>query len=219
MSSEHQHNDSNESDKQSGAIPTTEQTPTTKPPENRRATVAAKAICEGFRLHDQGQYREAIDSFSEADEIWFDVNEQTARKAATAYVDALRLKDEIERNNELIGLGNWDQVEGAFRRRAEVLGIDTAYAPLVTDAWKAHKVEEDYWTPMLLAQQLVVQAATGNEDYPPKASDAEHGFGPEPTRYLLGVELHDLHTEDRWSEAVANMTTYFERILELRNDD
>jgi len=219
MSSEHQHNDSNESDKQSGSTPTTEQTPTTEPPENKQAQVAAKAICKGMQEHDRGKYRDAIKSFTVADQIWFGVDEQTARKAATAYVDALRLKDEIEKHNELIGLGEWDQVERAFRRRANALGIDRGYAVLTTEAWKAHKLEEDYWTPMLLAQQLVVQAATGNEDYPPKDSDAQHGFGPEPTRYLLGVELHHLHEKDRWAEAVENMTTYFERILELRNDD
>jgi hypothetical protein len=186
---------------------------------SKQARIAAEAICQGMILHDRREYRGAIDSFTETDVIWFDVDDETARNAATAYVDALRLKDEIERHNDLIGLGEWDQVEGAFRRRAEALGINRAYAPLTTDAWMAHKLEENYWTPFLLAQQLVVQAATGIEDYPRKESDARHGLGPEPARYLLSVELHDLHDEQRWEEAAANMTTYFETILRLREDE
>jgi len=41
------------------------------------------------------------------------------------------------------------------------------------------------------------------------AGPGQSGFGPEATRYALGVELHDVR---RFDEIVEVMTPYFQRI-------
>jgi hypothetical protein len=58
-----------------------------------------------------------------------------------------------------------------------------------------------------------VRAAIQDPNYPRKAGDGEAGFGPEPARYALAVELHDMHSERHWKQNVRNMQRYFEGIL------
>ena len=86
------------------------------------------------------------------------------------------------------------------------------YATASTLAWKRHKVGGDYWTPMLRSEEAELRAAM-QEAYPEKTHEGQSGFGAEAVRYLLGVELHDMHTEGHWRQAKTAMTPYFETIL------
>lgn len=183
---------------------------------------AAKHLCRGFVLHDEGGYEQAVDAFAVADKIWFDVDEETARRSAQAYVDALRAKDEIEEqvaNQKQLAYTDWSPVYDALRTRGVTLDINQTYAHFTKQAWKHHKTGDDYWAYILKAQQLVVQAAVGDDDYPHKDSDGLNGYGPEPTLYLVGVECHDCHDSERWEQAVRVMTEYFQQIIRLRGDD
>jgi len=184
----------------------------------------ARKICTGFQHHDNGNYDEAVEDFTFVDTYQFPhLTEEEARACATAYVDALFAKDDIEdeytdENGDYklyeLRTADWSPVRDAFLRRAKIAGMDEAYAFYSTLAWRKHKVGGDYWSPMMNAQKIEFQCATGNQKYPEKPSDGEQGMGPDPARYLVGVELHDMHTEEDWKQAAVVMTPYFQNILD-----
>lgn len=192
------------------------------------AEYMAKQVCLGFQAHDEGDRDGAVDAFFEVDRRQFaHVDDREARAAAAAYVDALWAKDRIEDRHRRDGVldrqalaeADWGPVAGAFRERAAHVGIDPRYAELSTRAWEHHKTGRDYWTPMVRAQVFELRAALQDPDYPRKPSDGLAGPGPEPMRYALAVELHDMHTEDRWAEAAAVMRPYYGRVLRAHRTD
>lgn len=192
------------------------------------AAYVAEQLCIGFRAHDNGCRQEAIDAFFEVDRRQFaHLDDATTLEGATAYVDALWEKDAVEADyanpdgtlqREALDTADWGRVEESFGRRAEVLGIDERYATESAEAWRQHKVGGDYWTPMMAAQMYEIRAATQDPSYPEKPSDGLSGFGPEATRYALGVELHDMHTRTHWEEAARIMKPYFEYIFSAHRD-
>lgn len=174
----------------------------------------------GFVYHDRRQRAEAVDAFAVVDAFQFQhVSQETARAAAEAYVDALWAKDDVEEactvdgelDREALDDADWSDVKSAFARRAELVDVDPAYAELSTTAWRRHKTGGDYWTPMKRAQMHELRAALQDDDYPHKPRDGQSGCGPEATRYVLGVELHDMR---RFEEGLEAMTPYFERIAD-----
>lgn len=180
---------------------------------------AAEAMVNGFIFHDRGDYEQSIEAFTIADKIHFGVDEETARGAAEGYVNALKAKDELEDYVDTMSdldSVSWFSVFKPLRKRANALGINTQYAHLTTEAWKQHKIGGDYWTPVLEAQQYVVQAAIDDPEYPHKQSDGRNGYGPEPALYLVSVECHDLHTESRVELGKRIMTEYYKQIIRMR---
>jgi len=178
----------------------------------------------GYVHHDERRRREAIDAFAEVDTFQFrHVSATIAREASAAYVDALWAKDAVEDSCRVNGEVNWEALEAAdwspvrnaFARRAALVGIDPEYAELSTVGWRRHKTGGDYWTPLQKAQMYELRAALQDPDYPHKPRQGQSGFGPEPTRYVLGVELHDMR---RLEEIVDVMTPYFERIANDRRE-
>jgi len=178
----------------------------------------AKQLALGFKHHDQRNRQEAVDAFAVVDRFQFrHVSAEAARKAAAAYVDALWEKDTVEEScvvdseidAEALDAADWEPVRRAFGRRALIAGIDSAYAELSTVAWRRHKTGGDYWTPMMRAQRFELRAALQDADYPHKPRYGQSGFGPEASRYALGVELHDTR---RWEQAIRVMTPYYQRI-------
>lgn len=192
------------------------------------AEYMATQLCAGFRAHDNGAYEEAVDAFFEVDRRQFaHLDDATAETGATAYVDALWAKDAIESDytdddgtlrTAALDTADWSRVECHFRERADAFDVDSRYASKSTEAWRRHKVGGDYWTPMMAAQTYELRAALRRPSYPDKPSDGESGFGPEATRYALGVELHDMHTPAHWEQAVATMTPYFEFVLSTHEE-
>jgi hypothetical protein len=178
----------------------------------------------GFVYHDKRKREQAVDAFAAVDTFQFQhVSKETARDASVAYVDALWEKDEIEDsctvdgdlNRSRLDDADWTPVRKAFERRANHVDIDPRYAERSTVAWRRHKTGGDYWTPMKEAQMYELQAALQDDDYPHKPRDGQSGCGPEATRYVLGVELHDMR---RFEEGMEAMTPYFERIANARDD-
>ena len=186
------------------------------------ARYMAEQICAGFQFHDRDQRTEAIDAFYTVDRNQFaHLDDDSAYQAARAYTDALWAKDNIEKPHILEGKidatsmesQNWDPVLTPLTERATIVGMPDAYAEETTRAWRNHKIGDDYWTPILRAQVLEYRAALGDPDYPNKPKEGLAGFGPEPLRYAMGVELHDLHSPERWEEAIQVMVPYYRRIL------
>ncbi|MFC7137342.1 hypothetical protein ACFQRB_14560 [Halobaculum litoreum] len=182
----------------------------------------------GVPLPRPGDRSAAVASFAAVDARQFgDVDEAAARRAARGYVDALWAKDDIETEHmrdgrihaESIRDADWSAVREPLRDRAAAVGMDPEYAAATTRAWRNHKADGDYWTPMLRAQRIEFRTAIGDETYPEKPSDGRQGFGTAPVRYLLGVELHDLHEDVHWREAVTVMEPYYRRILRAHADD
>ncbi|MFC4405374.1 hypothetical protein [Haloarchaeobius iranensis] len=180
----------------------------------------ARQLCLGFKHHDDREREQAVEAFAAVDTVQFQhVSEETARRAAVAYVDALWAKDEVERacmvdgeiDDATLARADWSDVRAAFARRASLVDMDARYAEQSTVAWRRHKVGGDYWTPMKRAQLHEYRAALQEPDYPDKPRYGQSGYGPEPARYLLGVELHDTR---EWEQAQQVMTPYFERILQ-----
>jgi hypothetical protein len=178
----------------------------------------------GMVSHDKRMRAEAVDAFAAVDVFQFrHLSETVAREAAVAYVDALWEKDDLEevctvdgeRDAEALQRADWTPVREAFGRRASVAGIDPEYAELTTTAWRRHKTGGDYWTPFQRAQMYELRAALQDRDYPHKPRDGQSGFGPEATRYVLGVELHDTR---RFEEALDVMTPYYERIAQRHQE-
>lgn len=64
---------------------------------------------------------------------------------------------------------------------------------------------------MMRAQMHELRAALQDADYPHKPRYGQSGFGPEASRYALGVELHDTR---KWEQAVRAMTPYYRHIDE-----
>ena len=194
----------------------------------RLATRMAERLCTGFRKHDERDREGALEAFAMVDANQFaHLGREEARAAADAYVDALWAKDAVEFPYidgrtvvDRAGLerADWERVEAPLRRRAAIVGMDEAYAECTTIAWKRHKVGGDYWTPTLAAQHHEIRAALGVEDYPQKTGFGESGFGHLAARYLVGVELHDMHSDRHWELAIDTMTVYFAELLSLREE-
>lgn len=181
---------------------------------------AAMHMGMGFVYHDKENRELSERAFAVADTFQFQhVSEETARKASEAYVDALWEKDRLEAECTVDGEldvsalddADWSPVRKAFKRRAKLVEMDLRYAELSTTAWRRHKVGGDYWTPMGQAQMYELQAALQDPEYPHKLRDGQSGYGPEATRYVLGVELHDTRQFDQGLDV---MTPYFERIAD-----
>lgn len=184
------------------------------------ARYMAEQLCRGFVEHDDRNREAAIEAFAEVDRRQFPhIGETAAREAAVSYVDALWAKDAVERrcmddgDIDVAALedADWSAVKAGFRARAEAARIDPRYAEQSTVAWRRHKVGGDYGTPIKRAQLYELRAALQDPTYPHKPRYGRTGYGPEPVRYELGVELHDVR---RWDEAVEVMVPYFERILQ-----
>lgn len=209
------------------------------------ATETARALCAGFQAHDERDRERAIAAFRRVDDAQFaHCSTDQAHDAAAAYVEALWAKDALEAahtypgdpgaveetysdrdrrtdaatlDRDSLARSDWAPVREAFQRRADIVGMDAAYAAQSTAAWREHKCGGDYWTPMLRAQRIEVRAAMGDPSYPPKPSDGHGGPGELPARYLVGVECHDAHTEAAWRRAVDVMTPYYARIFEAHD--
>lgn len=188
------------------------------------ATYMADRLCAGFIHHDRRNYEASVEAFAAVDALQFQhLDASDARRAAVGYVDALWAKDDVEEaamvdgeiDRETLADADWSPVEEAFDRRARVADIDPRYAELTTVAWRAHKVGGDYWTPMMRAQMYELRAALQDPHYPEKPRHGQSGFGPEPSRYALGNELHDTR---QWDQAREVMTPYFERIIREHTD-
>lgn len=189
---------------------------------SRPRTVAIK-LCEGYRRHDERDRSGAIEAFAFVDDAQFDhLTVEQAREAAVALVDALWEKDAVETTcfsddgyePDRLNSANWERVEAALRRRADVVGMNRRYATAMTTAWRRHKSDGDYTTPIIEAQHHEVTAALGDDTYPVKPSAGESGFGELPARYLVAVELHDEATGDADQRIIDVMTPYFEVLLE-----
>jgi len=184
----------------------------------------AASIGMGFVAHDRRERQEAIEAFAAVDRFQFrHISDQTAREAAVAYVDALWAKDLVEDScrtdggfdREALDAADWTPVREAFARRASLVSANSEYAELSTVAWRRHKTGGDYWTPLQKAQMYELRAALQDDDYPHKPRGGQSGFGVEPARYALGVELHDTR---RYEEGIEAMTPYFERIATAHAD-
>lgn len=184
------------------------------------AVESAMQMGMGFVYHDRRNRQAAVDAFAVVDEFQFQhVDAETARAASAAYVDALWEKDKLEEahtvdgelDREALDAADWSPVEDAFAERASLVGIEPAYAELSTVAWRCHKTGGDYWTPMRRAQMYELRAALQDDNYPHKPRDGQSGCGPEATRYVLGVELHDMR---RFEEMLDAITPYFQRIAD-----
>lgn len=192
------------------------------------ATFMAEQVIEGFIAHDTGHRDPAIDAFYEVDRRQFaHLDDEQALIAARAYVDALFAKDDLElqylRNRDMdrpaLDEADWGSVRDKFRVRAAAVGMDLEYAVATTDAWRKHKTGGDYWTPIQQAQVYELRAALQDPGYPRKPKYGSSGFGPEPARYALAIELHDMHEEEYAEQAVDVMVPYYELILKSHDHD
>jgi hypothetical protein len=205
------------------------------------ARETARSLCEGFRAHDERDRERAIAAFRRVDDAQFDhLTTGQARDAAEAYVAALWAKDALEAahtyagdpgpvdetysdrerrpgdatlDRDSLADSDWAPVREALARRADVVGMDAAYADHSTTFWRRHKCGGDYWTPAMRAQTIEIRAAMQDPGYPHKTGDGASGVGALPLRYSLGNELHDAHSRDAWERAVDVMTPYYARIF------
>lgn len=187
--------------------------------ENMLAEFMAEQICLGFIYHDRREYEATVSAFYNVDRHQFaHLSDDEAYEAARALSDAFWAKDEVEEPHidgaevdPALDDADWSPVEEALTRRAEIVGIDEEYAPKTTEAWRNHKTGGDYWTPTMIAQSHEIAAAIGSPQEKPKYGQS--GYGHLTTRYLVGLELHDMHTERHWKEAADVMATYYGEIL------
>jgi len=186
------------------------------------AQYAAEQCVRVFRAHDERRREEAIAACRRVDELQFQhLEDRRVDLAATAFVDALWAKDDVEFphlqnggfDQEGLADADWSPVRREFRKRAAIVGMDQEYAVLKTTAWRRHKTGGDYVTPFLHAQLHEMRAALQDPDHPHKPKHGQSGPGPEAVRWLLGVELHDMHTETHWMQAKQAMVPYYVRIL------
>ena len=200
------------------------QSPAIESTDEGSAQFLADRLCAGFIAHDERDREEAIEAFADVDRRQFaHLDAGEVREAAVAYVDALWEKDAVEDacrvwgeiDPDRVAAADWSAVESAFARRAEVAGIDPRYASASTRGWLEHKTGGDYWTPLQRAQLYELRAALQDPTYPEKPRPGQSGYGPEPARYLLGVELHDTR---QWAEARRAMRPYFAFVLEEQPD-
>ncbi|MEZ3117220.1 hypothetical protein RYH80_14990 [Halobaculum sp. MBLA0147] len=114
---------------------------------------------------------------------------------------------------------DWAPVASKFRERAAIVGMNPAYAKQSTVGWRKHKSGGNYHEHLQRAQMYELRAAIGDQSYPDKPKHGQSGYGPEAARYTLAVELHDMHSENHWQQAVNVMIPYFNRILRGHRDD
>lgn len=191
--------------------------------DRERARHLARQLCRGFVAHDERDEGESVEAFATVDRHQFaHLTAAEADDAARAYVDALWEKDAVESPHvdgetvvdpDGLAAAGWSDVEANLARRADVVGMDEAYARHTTAAWRQHKLGGDYWTPTMAAQKHEIRVAVDDPDYPDKSRFGSGGFGHLATRYLTGVELHDERSRESWENAVAVMTPYFDAIL------
>lgn len=197
------------------------------PETHTTARRMAEQLSQGFRAHDTGRKQTAIDAFASVDTLQFPfLSEGEARHAATAFVEALWAKDDIEFeqlsdgriNREGIRQADYSPVRQKLRERAAIIGADPKYATTKAEAWRRHKSGGDYWTPFQQSQLHELRAALRDPEYPHKPRAGHSGPGPEPLRYVLAFELHDMKTEKHWKQGVEVMTPYFAKILEANRE-
>lgn len=192
------------------------------------AQYMAEQLSTGFQAHDKGFREEAIEAFHSVDKLQFQyLGDDTVRLAATAFVDALWAKDEIEfqclRDGEIqkedLKQASYSPVRQKLRQRASLVGADAEYAVKKAEAWRKHKAGGDYWTPFGWSQLYELRAALRDPTYPQKPRAGQSGLGPDPLRYVLAFELHDMHTEQTWQDGLEVMVPYFAKILTSYEDD
>jgi len=180
-----------------------------------------------FVANDLGQKTEAIESCVAVDRLQFQhLDEVEVEQASRAYVEALWEKDELELqylwngriDPDAIREADYSPVRQKLRQRASIIGADQRYAVEKTDAWRAHKAGEDYWTPYQRAQVYELRAALQDPTYPNKPRYGQSGPGPEPMRYALAAELHDMNTDRHHHQGIEVLTPYFARILEAHDE-
>lgn len=193
---------------------------------NRRDVTArdlAEALARLFLAHDRGDYEQAVQACHFIDTHQFPhLDEEDLEVAARGFVGGLREKDEIEFEHltagdidtEALAEADYGPVRAQLRTRASVIGADHAYARTKATAWKRHKIGGDYWTPFMRSQVYELRAILQDPTYPAKPRAGQSGFGPEPVRYILAFELHDMKSDERWREGVDVMTPYFAAILD-----
>lgn len=195
---------------------------------DRRATAREMAIglAHVFRAHDEGDRARAIEACQRVDELQFQhLDDEGVELASTAFVDALWAKDDVELqcltgggiDQERIRSADYSEVASRLRQRAVIVGADQRYATKKVEAWRQHKAGGDYWTPYQRAQVYELRAALQDPEYPRKRRGGRSGPGPEPMRYVLASELHDMNTKQHWEQGIEVLVPYFEMILE-RND-
>lgn len=193
--------------------------------ESKLAEFMAEQTCLGFIYHDRREYEATISAFYHVDRHQFaHLSNEEAYEAARALTDAFWAKDDVEDGyidgaevDPALDDADWGSVEEALARRAEIVGIDAEYAPKTTEAWRNHKTGGDYWTPTMVAQSHEIAAAIGSVQQKPKYGRS--GYGHLTARYLVGLELHDMHTEHHWEEAAGVMAVYYGEILGAQEED
>lgn len=188
----------------------------------------AENVCRGFITHDERDRAACVEAFFEVDRHQFrHLTDAEARRAATAYVDALWAKDDVEepyvREDGTLDRGlddaDWRPVEACLERRAEIVGMPAEYASATTEGWRKHKTGGDYWTPHMVAQRHEVRAALDDPEYPHKRGSSQAGVGALPARYLVCIELHDMKSEAHWMEAADVMRSYYADLLRGQRHD
>lgn len=194
---------------------------------SERAQAMAAQLSEGFKAHDRKDRADAIEAFTFVDYNQFrDLDEQNARHAATAFVDALWEKDKIEFNSlqdgeidpEAVQNADYGPVRQQLRKRASIIGADPEYATTKAKAWRRHKTGGDYWTPFQRSQVYELRSVLQDPEYPNKSRGGRSGPGPEPLRYVLAFELHNMNTKRHWKQGEQVMQPYFEYILRTITD-
>lgn len=191
------------------------------------ARYMAGQLARLFQAHDGGHRTEALEACRTIDELqfpWLDPEEVDL--AASAFVEALWAKDDVELgcmhdgrlDPERVRHADYSRVTRKLRKRAAVIEADPAYATEKTKAWRRHKAGGDYWTPFQQSQVYELRAALRDPDYPNKPRAGQSGPGPEPVRYVLAFELHDMHTDRHWQQGIDVMVPYFSRILREHSD-
>lgn len=187
--------------------------------ESKLAQFMAEQTYLGFIRHDRREYEATVSAFYQADRHQFaHLTDEEAYEAACALTDAFWAKDDVEEPHidgadvdPALADADWSPVEDALSRRAAIVGIDEEYAPKTTEAWRNHKTGGDYWTPPMIAQSHEIDAAIGSAQE--KTKYGQSGYGHLTTRYLVGLELHDMHIERHWKGAVDVMSAYYREIL------
>jgi len=181
-----------------------------------------------FLADDEGLQSKAIRYCESVDRLQFQhLNADEVQLASEAYVEALWEKDDLELacmgsgciQKDGIRDADYSPVRKKLRTRASVIGADQRYAMQKAKAWQNHKSGGDYWTPYQEAQVYELRAALQNPEFPEKPKYGQSGPGPEPMRYALAAELHDMHTDKHHQQAVEVLTPYFQRILEAHTNE
>lgn len=182
----------------------------------------AEQVCRVYQYHDRRAREPARRAQRIVDEHQFaHLDGDEVRRASESYIEALWAKDAVEADyisngevhREGLEAADWRTVEVPLAKRADVVGMSHEYAEKTVEAWRNHKTDGEYWTAIQQAQVHELRAALQVRDYPRKPKYGQSGYGPEAARYAVAIELHDMHTEEHWTQAVAVMTPYFERIL------